>query len=167
MLAGMIVIAGMASRLMWHIPNVTPVLALALFGGARLPRRQAVMLPLITMILSDAVLGLHPTIPFTWTAVVLVAMLGRALRRRRLAVLSLGGGLAAAVLFFIVTNLGAWWVMYPHDGRGLSACFAAAIPFFRNTLVSTVGGSVSFFAAYEAAVLGLGRTRFSRFAVGS
>ncbi len=44
---------------------------------------------------------------------------------------------AGAVSFFVLTNFGVWALgtMYPKTLAGLEACFAAAIPFFRNMLV--------------------------------
>jgi hypothetical protein len=52
-------------------------------------------------------------------------------------------GTAAAILgptsFFVVSNYAVWASsgMYPHTLAGLSACYAAAIPFYRNDLAST------------------------------
>jgi hypothetical protein len=44
--------------------------------------------------------------------------------------------IASSLTFFLVTNLGVWALggMYPLTARGLAACYAAAIPFFQNTL---------------------------------
>jgi hypothetical protein len=42
--------------------------------------------------------------------------------------------------FFVVSNYAVWAggiVMYPHTLGGLMACYAAAIPFYRNDLLST------------------------------
>ena len=38
-------------------PNVAPIAALAMFGGAYLPRRLAFAIPLAAMILSDMIIG--------------------------------------------------------------------------------------------------------------
>jgi len=48
-----------------------------------------------------------------------------------------GAALAGSVLFFLITNFGVWWFqsLYPHTLDGLIACYVAAIPFFRNTLL--------------------------------
>lgn len=52
-------VAGAAlARLLPHPPNVTPITAMALFGGAYLANRKlAFALPLMAMFLSDLVLG--------------------------------------------------------------------------------------------------------------
>jgi hypothetical protein len=41
--------------------------------------------------------------------------------------------------FFVVSNYAVWagGDMYPHTMSGLMACYAAAIPFYRNDLIST------------------------------
>jgi hypothetical protein len=53
-------------------------------------------------------------------------------------------GAAAAILgptsFFVVSNYGVWaggMNLYPHTLAGLGACYLAAIPFYRNDLIST------------------------------
>jgi uncharacterized membrane protein YbhN (UPF0104 family) len=52
-------------------------------------------------------------------------------------------GAAAALLgptsFFVVSNYAVWagGGLYPHTLGGLGACYAAAIPFYRNDLLST------------------------------
>ncbi|MBF0569726.1 MAG: hypothetical protein HQL18_03005, partial [Candidatus Omnitrophica bacterium] len=77
---GLLVI-GVLSRFLTHVPNFTPVLAIALFGGVYLRRSQALWLPLALMILSDLVIGLHSTIAFTWGSVLLVSLIGLWIRK--------------------------------------------------------------------------------------
>ncbi|MBI4051984.1 MAG: hypothetical protein HY400_05720, partial [Elusimicrobia bacterium] len=45
--------------------------------------------------------------------------------------------LASSLLFFTVTNFGTWLAggLYTKDFSGLIACYTAAIPFYRNTLL--------------------------------
>ena len=61
-----LIFLGIFSRLIVHVPNYTPVLAVALFGGVYLNKRYAIVVPLLLMIASDLILGLHNTIGFTW-----------------------------------------------------------------------------------------------------
>ena len=60
----LVVIAG-SLRVLPHPANFAPVAAIALFGGAALPRRLAVWTPLAAMILSDAIIGFHSLIAVT------------------------------------------------------------------------------------------------------
>jgi hypothetical protein len=51
-----------------------------------------------------------------------------------------GAALATSVSFFAISNFAVWltWNMYPHNLGGLAACYAAAVPFFRNDVVSNL-----------------------------
>ena len=78
----------------------------------------------------------------------LVVCIGLLLRRKRTALRIAGAALASSILFFIITNFGVWAFgsLYPKTFAGLVACYAAAIPFFQNTLVGD--------ALYTAALFG-------------
>ncbi len=132
-----IVAAAAAARLLPHPPNFTPIAALALFGGACFAHRGAALLvPLLAMLLSDLVLGLHASMPFVYGAFVLTVGLGLLLRGRRTVPGVAGLALAASVLFFVVTNFGTWavGVLYPLTAAGLAQAYVAAVPFFAHTL---------------------------------
>jgi len=51
-----------------------------------------------------------------------------------------GVGIGGALIFFLVSNLGDWMSsgMYPQNAAGLLACYTAGLPFFLNTLLSTL-----------------------------
>src|SRR5262249_25802540 len=129
--------------------NFSPVSALFLFGGAKLAdRRSAYLVPLAAMLLSDlgiaalmgdVSMGLHAMIPVIYGSYAVMVWLGTKLRESRNPLAIAGAGLAAEVFFFIVTNFANWVVQtgtYPHTFGGLTACYVAAIPFFRNSVVS-------------------------------
>jgi hypothetical protein len=135
-----IIAAAAASRLLPHPPNFTPIAAIALFGGATFAdKRAAFLVPLLAMAASDAFLGGF-SVGTLWVygafaAIVCIGLLvGDSRNPIRIAVASVTG----AILFFVVTNFGVWVVggLYPRTPAGLEACFVAAIPFFRNTLLS-------------------------------
>jgi hypothetical protein len=136
---GIVVVAALA-RLVPHIPNVWPVDALALFGGAYLAdRRLAFAVPLAAMMLSDTILGfdgLGTELAVYGCAAATVGM-GIWVGRNR-SVLRVGSAaVAASLLFFVVTDLAVWafGTLYPHTFAGLVACYVAAIPFLRNLLM--------------------------------
>jgi hypothetical protein len=76
----------------------------------------------------------------TWSWAVAVMVLGRILLKSKTSWLRVG---AAVVLgptsFWLVSDYAVWAAgnMYPHTLSGLVACFAAAVPFYRNDLLST------------------------------
>jgi hypothetical protein len=119
-------------------PNVAPIGAMALFGGAAiLDRRLAFAIPLAAMLISDLFIEFDASRLWVYGSIVLITLLGRALqnhRRQPLAVI--GGSLAASLLFFVVTNFGVWLMSgwYTHTFGELVRCYALAIPFFHYTV---------------------------------
>src|SRR5262245_40116121 len=102
LLTGMIM-AVAAARVLAHPPNFTPVAAMALFGGATYSRRGAAFLVLlVTMLLSDVVLGFHDTMWAVYLSFAATVGLGFVLRKQRTPFKIAGASLAASTLFFIV-----------------------------------------------------------------
>ena len=161
MLAFAILLFGVMSRIFIHLPNFTPVIALALFGGLYLGKTRGWVTPLLLMVISDLIIGLHATVLFTWGSMVLIALLGYRMRIHKNVSTLLGTGFLAAVLFFLITNFGAWLAMYPKTAEGFVSCYVAAIPFFRNSLLSTLVYSVLFCGLYEAVASFVKNTRFA------
>ena len=75
----------------------------------------------------------------TWVWYAAVCALSMELLARPSAVKVVGGVLASATSFFVLSNFAVWagGMMYPKTAAGLAACYAAAIPFYRNDVVST------------------------------
>ncbi len=149
MLAIILVIIGLSTRLVPHLSQFTAILAVAFFAGLYLRGWQAVAVPLSLMIISDLIIGFHDTMFYTYGAMILISGLGLWLKSHKSFATVLGGSVASAVIFFVVTNLGAWPTLYPMTVDGLRECFVMAIPFFRSTLVSTVAYSLVLYAGYE------------------
>lgn len=77
----------------------------------------------------------------TWLWYAAVCLIGMGLLAKP-TVLRVGlGALATSTSFFLVSNFMVWLSgsmgLYPHTLSGLAACYTAAIPFYRNDLVST------------------------------
>lgn len=161
-LAGIILLAAL-SRLLPHPPNVTPILAMCLFGGAYFTeKRWAFAVPLLAMIVSDLALSLlsgyallTPMRAVVYGCLLGVVALGTGLLRRITTLRVAAGALSGAVGFFLVTNFAVWagGTLYPMTWAGLVECYVAAIPFFRNTLIGTLGYSTALFGIFEMAKL--------------
>ncbi len=149
MLVLALLIIGVAARFLPHAPNFSPILAIALFGGVYLRRSQALWLPLVLMMVTDLVLGLHMTIPFTWGCVFASGLIGLWMRKTPNAFRIFTGAVTSAVLFFVVTNFGSWLVFYPLTREGFLSCYTLAIPFFRMTILSTLAYTCVLFGVYE------------------
>ena len=139
-------------RVVPHPWNLTPVPAMALFAGAHFSsRRTAYLLPIAAMLLSNLFLsGYYVTLPFVLGCFAFSVFLGTRLRDRRDALSIIGAAILGSVVFFVVTN-GAHWALTPDYSKtstGLVACFSAAIPFFRNTLLGDLGFTAVFFGGF-------------------
>ena len=129
--------------------NFMPLTALCLFSGAHLAsRRWAYILPLAVILVTCAGMALLPGdirsgfyegTPVLLAAFALNIALGTCLRERRRPWMIGGTALLAETLFFLITNLGVWWIsgMYPHTATGLLASYVAGLWFFRNALLGT------------------------------
>jgi len=147
LIGGMILAAALFRALPspeYRPPNMAPIGAMALFGGAAiLDRRLALAIPLAAMLISDLFIGFDASRVWIYGSIALITLLGRTLqhsRRQPLAIV--GGSLAASLLFFVVTNFGVWLMSgwYTHTPGELIRCYTMAIPFFHNT----VGGDLLF-----------------------
>ncbi|MEY4763266.1 MAG: hypothetical protein RLZZ200_3123 [Pseudomonadota bacterium] len=157
----LVVVATAATRLLPHLPNVTPLTALALFGGAFFAdRRLAFALPLAALALSDLALGalagwkpmvVEAHLEVQYLAFALVVLSGFLLRGSPSLGRLAGGTLLGSTIFFVVSNFGVWAFgsMYPHSGEGLVACYVAGIPFFRNALLGDFGYAALLFGGFR------------------
>jgi len=166
--------SGILSRMLPHPPNFTPVLALGLFGGAFLPSRLAAIGCSVAMVLlTDIWIVLHDVLPAQGTqylpeillvnltvyiSVGLIALLGKQVRFGNRVGSSLLSGAGACVLFFGLTNVASWFAFYDKSWSGLVTCFINALPYFKNTCLSTgLYGALMIFA------LRLGEWKFPMF----
>lgn len=152
--AVLLILLGTLSRLLPHPPNFVALGALALYAGARLPRRYAVAAPLAAMALSDLFLDFGSgravfsvsrlTIYATFAA---IALAGRLLSGRSSPGRLLLFSVAASALFFLTSNFAVWarGALYPSTLAGFLLCYAAAVPFFWNTLLADIAGTAVFF----------------------
>ena len=144
------VVFGVALRLLPHPDNFTPVTAIALFSGVMLSGALALTVPMIVMIASDLVIGVHSLYWLTWGSFLIVTFLGLWIRKNPASSKIFLGTLAGSIFFFIATNLGVFLFegMYPLTWTGLAECFTRAIPFFRNSLVGDFVYAFVFFSAF-------------------
>ncbi len=127
-----------AARLIPHPWNFTPIVALGLYSGARSAKLRVGMgITLAALVLSDAVLGFHKGMWFVYAASLIPVLLGSLLRRRESVGTVAAAGLLSNLSFFAITNFMVWAMgsLYPHTMAGLSTCFVAGIPFYRNQLM--------------------------------
>lgn len=153
MLAYFFILFGAILRVIPHPANFVPIAAMALFGGAYLNKKTALVLPLAAMVVSDIFIGFD-----SWTSRVtiygtflLIGLIGLWIRNHKNVWTVLGGSLLGSILFYLITNLVFLYepTMYPHTWAGQAASYANALPFFRNTLLGDLFYVSIFFGAYE------------------
>ena len=125
-----------ASRFIPHPPNFTSLIALSFYIPAILGIKFIPAL-IFSFFLTDLIIGFHSTIFFTWGSVIFIGLISKffifSISNR------ITGSLLGAFLFFLITNFGVWSIgLYGYNFEGLIACYTLAIPFFGQTIVSTL-----------------------------
>ncbi len=149
-MAGLVVLAT-SWRIINHsymfAPNLELVTVVSVMAALTIGWQAAVIAPLATMALSDAVIGTSPIIMVTWSCFALIgttAMLLRRFNRQpgRQLLASVGFAAFSSTLFFLVTNFGVWLlgfdVYYPGTLAGLGTSLAMGIPFYRTMLIGNL-----------------------------
>jgi hypothetical protein len=163
LLLAVLIFAAALSRVLPHPPNFSPIEAVALFGGAYFAKRQwALVVPLVAMFASDLVLGLvnggiywryfaSAGYLLVYACIALSTVLGFGLRGKVGAGRVLAYSLAGSLLFFVVTNFGAWLSdpAYPGTMGSLIAAYVAGIPFFQWTVLGTLFYAALLFGGFE------------------
>jgi hypothetical protein len=131
-------------RLFPHAWNFTPMSAIGIFAGARLRGWRAFAVPLGVRIATDLILwqwkypDTFPFFPFEYLSYVACVMLGWILIRTSSPARIMGMGLIASVVFFLLSNFGAWLQLtdlYPRTYGGLLLSYEKGLPFYRGTLL--------------------------------
>ena len=91
------------------------------------------------MFIGDLYLGFHNTMFFVYISLSVSVLLGTLIKNFKFKEILISG-LLSSVIFFIITNFGVWAVsgMYEKNFSGLLQSYIMAIPFFHNTLISTL-----------------------------
>jgi hypothetical protein len=143
----MLVVLAVFSRLLPHPWNWTAVGAASIFAGLRFENRLvAVLVPLVSLMVSDWILGFHETMFWTWGAFAAMTLLAKEAKSfispesSRASELLLAS--MASVFFFVVVNFGFWLQsgFYPMSANGLFLAYVAGLPF----LSSQIAGDIFF-----------------------
>ena len=150
MLAISLIVIGILLRFSPHTANFTPVAAIALFAGVYLNKKQALIVPLLLMVISDLFFGIHNVVLFTWGSFILVTLLGFWARKHKTFLGIISTSIVASILFYLITNFGVWAMgWYPQTAKGLLDCYILGLPFLRTFSAATLLYSVVFFGVYE------------------
>lgn len=151
----LLIVLVVVARLLVHPFNFTPVGAIGLFAGSWCSPRIAWAVPLVALFVSDAVNGFYDPVVmvFVYLGFLGGPLLGRVLlaKQRTLARYAVAV-LAAASIFYLVSNFGMWLSSvsaYPRTLAGLLECYWAGLPYFRMTLLGDLFYGFLLFGAAE------------------
>ena len=129
-----------ASRFIPHPPNFTSLLALSFYVPAILGLRFIPAL-IISFFITDLIIGFHGVTFFTWGSVIVIGLCSKFFLNNKMT--RIMGAVMGAFIFFLITNFGVWsYGSYGYSIEGFMICYSLALPFFGNTLISTIIFSV-------------------------
>ena len=140
------------SRLIPHPDNFTPIIALAIMSSyffRNIYLSFATML--IAMLIADFFIGFYGHMIFVYTSLFLIIFAffktNWKINLKNLFIFAFIG----SVIFFIISNFGVWIVSstYEKSFDGLVQCYFLAIPFFKNTFLSTLVFSYTALLAHK------------------
>ena len=129
-----------ASRFIPHPPNFTSLIALSFYVPLFLGKRFIPAL-LICFIITDIFIGFHTIVVFTWGSIIIISLTSYLFQKN--IYMRIIGAVCGSLVFYIISNFGVWSLgSYGYSFDGLLICYIAAIPFYSNTLISTILYSV-------------------------
>ena len=148
----LLLIAAAITRLVPHPFNFTAVGAMALFGGAVIQdRRIAYLLPLLVMLVTDFILGVHASMVPVYACFMFTVFLGTLIRNKQNPLTVTTCSIFSSVIFFAVTNLPIVYAdisLYPLTWKGTIESYTAALPFFGNQLAGDLFYNGLLFGCY-------------------
>ena len=88
---------------------------------------------------------------WVYGSLLLIPLLGMLLKSKVNIVNCILGCASGSIIFFIITNFGVWISSsyYPKTIEGILTCYTMALPFFANTLTSSLLYSAIIFSGSE------------------
>ena len=155
--AALLITLGVLFRTVWHLgPNVEFITSACLLSGSYLGRKWAILVPVFIMLTSDLIIGNTNIFIFTWSAYIVVGILGYWGLKNKNARLpdgqeklkitkiikATGLGIIASLWFYLWTNFGVWlldsWGMYPRTITGLVDAYILGLPFLKYNLMGNL-----------------------------
>ena len=128
-------------RLIPHPPNFTPIISMALLGGLFFSNIYLSIIILISsVLLSDFFLGFYENMFYVYFSIVLINLIffniSCKINFKNLYLFTC----VAALIFYFISNFSVWFTgtLYEKNLTGLINCYFLALPFLKNTLISTL-----------------------------
>jgi hypothetical protein len=156
---------GVLGRLVPHLPNATPIAAIALLGGMHLGKRWSLFLPIAVLFITDLFIGFYDwrIMASVYASFALTSILMWLARKKGMVTIGFAL-LASSFAFFLVTNGAVWYFSpwYEKSVSGLLYAYELGLPFFRNMFL----GDIAYTAALTLAVALLRRTYYRKYFFG-
>ena len=129
------------SRLIPHPPNFTPIIAAAVISCYLFKNIYfSVIILSSSMFLSDLIIGLYDNFVYVYFCLFLVIFVQSKISKKITFKNLYTHCLIASLIFFITSNFIVWLTssLYEKSLSGLIYCYYLALPFFTNTIISTI-----------------------------
>jgi len=141
----MLVVAGVLIRILLEgvwMDLFFAVAVISILSGLLLGGYYTFIVPISAMVISDLYLGNTWIILFVWSGFAAIGIIGFLLKKKNCLTIKkaptiIFAGIGSVLLYDAWTNFGCWLGWYPHTLNGLTACYAAAVPFTLWHLLST------------------------------
>ncbi len=142
-------------------PNFEVIMIVTFLAVMLIRSPLSLLVPLVSMIASDILIGnpifvgdqMNRIVLFTYSGFAIIALVNLFNKQRlwnnlghvrlKSVGLMVGLGVGFVLLYDIWTNLGWWYLMYPHNASSLALVYTAGLPFMIYHLIS---GAVTFVA---------------------
>ena len=137
------------SRMITDIPNFTATIALVMFTGYLIQNRLlSILIILTSQVVSDLYLGIYSSMIFVYAAYISIVLLSPIIMNKINTKSVIFSSIISPSIFFIISNFGVWLTgsMYTFNLSGLITCYVAGIPFFDESLISTILFALTIFS---------------------
>ena len=158
----LVVIAALSRLALYPHNNFSPMIAMAIFGGAVIrDKKYAIGLPVFAMFLSDVLFQVFHIATGFWGwgqligygIMIMITFLGSYIRTITIVKVA-AFSILSSLIFYILSNTSFFFIdnsiyhLYSQDQRGYWNCMVAALPFFRTSLIADLVYSAILFGGF-------------------
>jgi hypothetical protein len=176
-LAVVLIVLATLTRLIPHVWNFTPVVAILLFSAFIFRGYLKIIIPFSAILISDIFLeitegtGFHQGTWLIYLSFGFILTMGHIILRKASFLRILASSLVSSILFYLITNFALFYPEvteagqlqgYPHTWEGIIGSYTAGIPFFRNMLAGDLFFTALLFGTYHLVNRQIFRTQLSK-----
>ena len=151
-------------RIIPHIYNFSPVIALAIFGAIHFRKKiYSYLIVILSIMFSDIIINsfiydlensflfFYEGFYWQYISYFAIILLSFSFKGKKIGLTNITYlCLSSSLIFFVISNFGFWLTsgIYSYTFLGLIECFLKAIPFYQGTLLGTFFYTPIFFGLY-------------------